>query len=124
MSSTVKQIIFWLLIIAGAVLLYTAFKNGTGVRETPLAFTDLMQNVQDKKVKEATFESSQVRGKLTNDQPFVTELENEQVQANLVSEMQKAGTKIDFKTSDGLNLDVFFHQALDIAKQLVLIDAH
>ena len=38
----------------------------------------------------ATFESTQVRGKLATDVPFVSELENEQVQANLVSEMQKA----------------------------------
>src|SRR5262249_50740767 len=67
------------------------------------SYTDLLQNVQQKNVKEATFETSQVRGKLaSDDRPFVTDLENEQVQANLVAEMQKSNfTKIDFKSSSG-----------------------
>jgi cell division protease FtsH len=100
-SSTVKQIIFWLLIIAGAVLLYTTFKNSTGAKELALPYTDLVTRVQNKQVKEAQFEQTQVRGKLTDEQPFVTDLENEQVQAALVAEMQKNNTKIEFKPSSG-----------------------
>jgi cell division protease FtsH len=100
-SSTVKQIIFWLLIIAGAVLLYTTFKNGTSTREKDMSYTDLLQHVQQKKVKEATFEATRVRGKLNDDSAFATELENEQVQAALVSEMQKNDTKIVWESSSG-----------------------
>ncbi|MCC6743718.1 MAG: ATP-dependent zinc metalloprotease FtsH [Acidobacteria bacterium] len=100
MSSTVKQIIFWLLIIAGAVLLYTAFKNGTGVREKQLSYSELLTNVQQKQVKDATFEGAQVRGKLTDDSPYVADVENQEVQKALSDEMSKAGTKIEgFKTS-------------------------
>ena len=100
MSSTVKQIIFWLLIIAGAVLLYTAFKNGTGVREKQLSYSELLTTVQQKQVKDATFEGAQVRGKLADDSPYVADVENQEVQKALSDEMQKAGTKIEgFKTS-------------------------
>ena len=51
MSSTVKQILFWLLIIAGAVLLYTTFKTGTGAQPQALSDTELLQNVQQRNVK-------------------------------------------------------------------------
>jgi cell division protease FtsH len=99
-NSTVKQIFFWLLIIVGAFVLYKVFHNGTGINEKQLSYTELVKRVEAHEVQEALFESTQIRGKLTDNSIFTTELENEKVQADLVALMQANGVpKVDFKSS-------------------------
>jgi cell division protease FtsH len=99
-SSTVKQILFWLVIIFGAVLLYSAFKNTGGKNEKQLTYSELVSEVQQKRVKDATFEATQIRGHMQDDTLFLAEVENEKVQADLVTLMRESGNvKIEFKPS-------------------------
>jgi cell division protease FtsH len=99
-NSTVKQIVFWLLILGGAVLLYKVFHNGVGTNEKQLSYTDLVAHVKQHQVKEALFESGQIRGKLQDDSTFTTELEGDAIKANLVQLMQDNGVpSIKFQSS-------------------------
>ena len=45
MNSTVRQIIFWVVIIGGAFLLYQIFAGKNSVKEKKLSYTDLVQKV-------------------------------------------------------------------------------
>ena len=47
MSSTVRQIIFWVLILLGAVLLYQAFARTQGGSPQPVDVSALIKRIQD-----------------------------------------------------------------------------
>jgi cell division protease FtsH len=98
-NSTVKQILFWLVIIVGALMLYKVFHTA-GVQDQPLSYTELVQRVNNGEVLEATIDASQITGKLKEGKNYVTKLENEEVQRDLVNLMQEKGVqKIQFETS-------------------------
>ena len=46
MNSTIRQVIFWVVIIGGAILLYRYFHNPTTNQPTPLPYTDLLTKVK------------------------------------------------------------------------------
>jgi cell division protease FtsH len=99
-NSTVKQIVFWLLILGGAVLLYKVFHNSVGQNEKQLSYTDLVAHVKQHQVQEVVVESGQVRGKLQDSQTFTTELEGDAIKASLVQLMQDNGVpSIKFQSS-------------------------
>ena len=64
MNSTVRQIIFWVLIIGGAFLLYQVFSGRNNPKETKLSYSALMDRVQAKptQVKKAVIGSDVVTG--------------------------------------------------------------
>ncbi|MEK7830603.1 MAG: ATP-dependent metallopeptidase FtsH/Yme1/Tma family protein, partial [Acidobacteriota bacterium] len=71
MNSTVRQIIFWVVIIGGAILLYRFFSNPQGQQPQQLAYSDLMTKVASGEVATAKIEKEKVTGKLSNSQSYI-----------------------------------------------------
>jgi cell division protease FtsH len=99
-NSTVRQIVFWVLIIGGAFLLYQVFQGRSGAKETTLSYTQLLENVQNKQIREATIEQGQgVTGKLANGEPFTSIVSNDTVQADIAKTMRENGIPVFFKSA-------------------------
>ena len=68
MNSTVKTVVFWLVIVLSGVLLWQVVKVGnSGPKEREINFSEFMSNVDQNNVSEVTVLSSEVRGKFKND---------------------------------------------------------
>jgi cell division protease FtsH len=91
-------VIFWVVIIGGAILLYRYFHNPTANQPTPLPYTDLLTAVKNGQVTNATIEKEKVTGKYSNG-TFTTDLANDHVARDLVNAMGEKGVKVDFKNS-------------------------
>ena len=72
MNSTVKTVVFWLVIVLSGVLLWQVVKVGnSGPKEREINFSEFMSQVDQNNVSEVTVLASEVRGKLKNDKaPF------------------------------------------------------
>jgi cell division protease FtsH len=67
-NSTVKTVVFWLVIVLSAFLLWQVVKAGsTGQKEKEVNFSQFMTDVDQGNVKEVTISGMEVRGKFTND---------------------------------------------------------
>jgi len=66
-NSTVKTVVFWLVIVLSAFLLWQVVKAGAGSqKEQELTFSQFMGEVEKDNVKEVTIIGQEVRGKLQN----------------------------------------------------------
>jgi cell division protease FtsH len=67
-NSTVKTVVFWLVIILSAVLLWQVVKQGnSGQKDKDISFSQFMSDVDQGIVKEVTISGMEVRGKYRND---------------------------------------------------------
>ncbi|HKY05705.1 MAG TPA: ATP-dependent zinc metalloprotease FtsH, partial [Blastocatellia bacterium] len=100
MNSTVKQIIFWVVIIGGAFLLYNLFAGKNTAREKTLSYTDLVKRVDNKEVRKATFEPGHaITGELTNNDQFTTQVSNDDAQNSIADKMVANGAEVIWKSS-------------------------
>ncbi len=104
--------IFWVVIIGGAILLYRVFNNPSTNQPRPTIYTDLIARVESRQVQSAVVEKEKVTGKFTSGEAFTTELTNEFTADKLVDTMNKNGVKVEFKNSSGsgmaLQMVVFY----------------
>jgi cell division protease FtsH len=98
LNSTIRQVVFWVVIIGGAILLYRYFHNPTTNQPTQLPYTELLSQVRNNQVTQATVEKEKVTGKYAGG-TFTTDLANDQVASELVKEMDTHKVKVDFKNS-------------------------
>ncbi len=105
MNSTVRQIVFWVLIVLGAVVLYQFFSRTSGKGPTPIDYGTLVQKIRNGDVSELKVRASEVVA-TAKDGNFKTELALEPMQAEvmkLASEKRPDGTllvpKIENETS-------------------------
>jgi len=61
-NSNIKTAIFWVVLICLGVLLWTIVRTGKHPTEEQIAFSDFMDQVQDKKIKEVTISGNEVHG--------------------------------------------------------------
>src|SRR5687768_3877288 len=83
LSSTARQIIFWLLIIAGALLLYKLV-NPSGNKTQAMDLTTLYQRIDEGKIKKVTVKQNETTAidKETNAE-YKVQLTNEQMKNEL-----------------------------------------
>jgi len=93
LSSTARQIIFWLLIIAGAVLLYQLV-NPSGRNSTEIDLTALYQKMDTGDIKQLTVQQNQTVAIDQRGQEFRVQLTNEQMKNEL---FKKATEVVDGK---------------------------
>jgi cell division protease FtsH len=93
LSSTARQIIFWLLIIAGAVLLYQLV-NPSGRNSTELDLTTLYGKIDAGDIKQVTVQQNQTVAVDQRGQEFKVQLTNEQMKNEL---FKKATELVDGK---------------------------
>ena len=68
MNSTVKTVVFWLVIVLSAFLLWQVVKAGsTGQKEKEVNFSQFMTDVDQGNVREVEIIGMEVRGKYRND---------------------------------------------------------
>jgi cell division protease FtsH len=82
LSSTARQIIFWLLIIAGALLLYKLV-NPTGKNSTAIDLTTLYAKIDAGDIKQLTVKQNETTALDTRGQEFRVQLTNEQMKNEL-----------------------------------------
>ncbi|HET9407978.1 MAG TPA: ATP-dependent zinc metalloprotease FtsH [Candidatus Sulfotelmatobacter sp.] len=73
MNSTVKTVVFWLVIIVSALLLYQVIQAGrSSQKDKEINFSEFMTDVDAGHVHEVTVDGMQVKGKLTDGSAFHT----------------------------------------------------
>lgn len=87
MDSRVRQLIFWVIMIGAAVLLYNVIENSNNPAVKELSYSELLDEIEKGNGLEATFDDSEVTGKLKTNQRFRTEVANPEVQAKLAERM-------------------------------------
>ena len=68
LNSTIRQVVFWVVIIGGAILLYRYFHNPTTNQPTQLPYSELLSHVRAGQVTQATIEKEKVTGKYSSGQ--------------------------------------------------------
>ncbi len=64
MNSTVKTVVFWLVIVLSGVLLWQVVKAGSsGTKEKAITFSEFLSSVDQGNVSEVTMIGQEVRGK-------------------------------------------------------------
>jgi len=72
-NSTVKTVIFWLVIVVSAILLWQVVRSGSSTqKEQPINFTEFLTNVDQGNVSEVTINAQEVRGKFKDGKAFNT----------------------------------------------------
>jgi cell division protease FtsH len=72
-NSTVKTVVFWLVIVLSGVLLWQVVKAGSsGTKESEINFSQFLADVDQSKVNEVTMIGQEVRGKLNDKSGFHT----------------------------------------------------
>jgi len=69
-NSTVKQIAIWVVLALCAVTLFMVIQHGAGAKEQEINFSEFMSAVNRGDVQTATFRSSDVHGKMKNNQLY------------------------------------------------------
>jgi cell division protease FtsH len=59
-------LIFWVVLICVAVLLFAVVKGGQGIRETPIAWSDFLKQVKEGQIKEVTITGTELHGVYQN----------------------------------------------------------
>jgi cell division protease FtsH len=67
-NSNIKTLVFWVVLICVAVLLFTVVKTGQGPKETQISFTQFMNKVDEGQVAEVTITGTEVHGLYQNKQ--------------------------------------------------------
>lgn len=99
MSSTARQIIFWVLIVVGALLLYQLMSR-QGAKPQQLSYSNLVKAINDKTVTELSVEQSEVVAKGQNGE-MRTPLVNEQAKFQLMDLAAKNGITVNEKPGNG-----------------------
>ena len=68
MNSTVKTVVFWLVIVLSGVLLWQVVKGAnSGAKDRDINFSEFLSEVDQGNVSEVTIIGQEVRGKFKND---------------------------------------------------------
>src|SRR3989442_11321394 len=84
LSSTARQIIFWLLIIAGALLIYKLVNPG-GKNTQQLSITQLTDRIKTGEIVKMTIKQTEVVSVGKNKEEYKTSLSNEKYKADLMA---------------------------------------
>jgi cell division protease FtsH len=72
-NSTVKTVIFWLVIVVSAILLWQVVRSGSAAqKEQPINFSEFLTNVDQGNVGEVTINAQELRGKFKDGKAFNT----------------------------------------------------
>ncbi len=99
MNSTVKTVVFWVVIALSALLLWTVIQQGrSGQKDTEINFSQFMTDVDQSKVHDVTVDGMQLRGKLTDGSAFHTT-----VPANypdMIKDLQQKNVAMTFRDAN------------------------
>jgi cell division protease FtsH len=99
LNSTIRQVIFWVVIIGGAILLYQVFHNTGGNAPKEWAYSELMKEVDQGRVTDAKIEKDKVVGTLASGGKYTTKLGGEFSANDVAKDMTKKGVKVEYEQS-------------------------
>jgi cell division protease FtsH len=118
-NSTVKTVLFWLLIGVSALLLWEVVKGARDTqKDKDMNFSEFMNNVDQGRVHDITVDGMQVKGKLTDNSGFHTT-----VPANypdMIKKLQEKGVVMSFRDINSGSLPL---QLLGTWAPLILLGA-
>jgi cell division protease FtsH len=124
LNSTARQIIFWVLIIAGAVLIYKLVNPGSKNTEN-IDLTALYEKIDTKQLKELTVKATEtVAIDKNSNREYHVQLTNEQAKNDLLkhaSEKDKDGSKLVEKVEDESGSSSYLWPALYYLLPFILI---
>jgi len=84
LSSTARQLVFWALIIAGAILIYKLVNPG-GQNTQPLSITQLTDRIKNEQIVKMTIKTTEVVSTGVDNKQYRTSLSNEKYKADLMA---------------------------------------
>jgi len=90
-------LIFWILMVGGALLLYNFFQTSTTRAVADLPFSDLVLAIRQHQVVEAVIEDDRVTGTLRDGRRFRTELANQEVAARVAEMLTDMGPDAEIR---------------------------
>ena len=121
MNSTVKTVLFWLLIGISALLLYTVVRGAQNSQKDkePNA-TQFMADVDQNTVRELTVNGMEVRGKYRDGSAFHTILESNYFTPEVLKDLKSKGVNVNFRDANSSSLPL---QLLGTWAPLILLGA-
>jgi cell division protease FtsH len=105
LNSTIRQVIFWVVIIGGAILLYQVFHNTGGNAPKDMTYSDLMKEVTAGHVVDAVVEKDRVAGTLQSGAKYSTKLlGGDFAAADVAKEMANKGVNVKYEQSAGSSI--------------------
>ena len=68
MNSNLKTLVFWVVLICVALLLFAVVRTGQGMKEEQITFTQFLDKVQEGQVSEVNLTGNEVHGVYANRQ--------------------------------------------------------
>jgi cell division protease FtsH len=101
-NSNIKTLLFWVILVCLALLLFMVVRSGQGRRETAINFTDFMNKVKEQQVKDVTISGSEVHGEYKNsDSGFSTQIPP--TYSALYDQLMDKGVTINMKDASSGN---------------------
>jgi cell division protease FtsH len=120
-NSTVKNVLFWLLIAISAVLLWTVVKSARdGQKDTELHSTQFMSDMDQNAIQEFTVNGMEVRGKLRNGSLFHTTAPVNYFTPEVMKDLRAKGVDVKFTDVNSGSLPL---QLLGTWAPLILLGA-
>ena len=91
LSSTARQIIFWLLIVAGALLLYKLV-NPSGKNAQPIDLATLVQKIDQQEIKQLVFKQNEAIAQDSRSQEYRIQLTSDQIRNTIFNKAQEKNT--------------------------------
>ncbi len=88
LSSTARQIIFWLLIVAGALLLYKLV-NPSGKNAQPIDLATLVQKIDQQEIKQLVFKQNEAIAQDSRSQEYRIQLTSDQIRNTIFNKAQE-----------------------------------
>ena len=93
MNSTLKSLLFWMVLVVVGVLIWNFSTTFAGKSETPMAFSDFLKHVEAGNIVEVTITGNEISGLLTG----TTANGNEKFRTYSTPMYEKLGNKLDEK---------------------------
>ena len=105
MNSTMKQVLVWVLMIVGAVVIYAVLNRGA-VNIQEISYLKLMQEIGAKNVATVTIKPGEVTGELNSPShsKFTSKISGDAVAAKLTEELVKNNIEVKFDASSSTGL--------------------
>ncbi len=102
MNSTVKTVVFWLVIVLSGVLLWQVVVRGanSGAKERDITFSEFLSQVDQGNVSEVTMIGQEVRGKFKNDKASFHTIAPSSY-PDMIKELRDKGVNITVKDAQG-----------------------
>jgi cell division protease FtsH len=101
-NSNIKTLIFWVVLICLAVLLFAVVRTGTGQKDIPLTLSDFVTKIQDGDIKEVTITGTDVRGTL-NSNSVGFHLQIPPNYPEIYKQLQDKKVKVEYKDASSGN---------------------